>query len=41
MAEELKWYVVHTYSGHEKKVKTSLELLVLNKGMEDFHQVKK
>ncbi|MEA1975104.1 MAG: transcription termination/antitermination protein NusG [Bacillota bacterium] len=36
MAEELKWYVVHTYSGHEKKVKTSLELLVLNKGMEEL-----
>ncbi len=36
MAEELKWYVIHTYSGHEKKVKTSLELLVLNKGMEDL-----
>lgn len=36
MAEEPKWYVVHTYSGHEKKVKTSLELLVINKGMEDL-----
>ena len=36
MTEEPKWYVVHTYSGHEKKVKTSLELLVLNKGMKDL-----
>ena len=34
MAEEPKWYVVHTYSGHEKKVKLSLELLVKNKGIE-------
>jgi transcriptional antiterminator NusG len=32
--QEPKWYVVHTYSGHEKKVKLSLELLVQNKGIE-------
>ena len=25
MPEEAKWYVVHTYSGYEKKVKTDLE----------------
>ena len=25
MAEEKKWYVIHTYSGHENKVKTNLE----------------
>lgn len=32
---EPKWYVVHTYSGHEKKVKTNLERLVISQGMED------
>jgi len=37
MAEQQpKWYVVHTYSGHEKKVKSSLELLVKNREMEDL-----
>ncbi|MEA1972712.1 MAG: transcription termination/antitermination protein NusG [Candidatus Cloacimonadota bacterium] len=36
MVEEPKWYVVHTYSGHENKVKTSLELLVKNSQMEDL-----
>ena len=25
MAEEAKWYVVHTYSGYENKVKADLE----------------
>ncbi len=29
------WYVVHTYSGHEKKVKTSIEKMVENRGMQD------
>ena len=34
MSEErdLKWYVVHTYSGHENKVKANIEKLVLNRG---------
>lgn len=36
MAEEPKWYIVHTYSGHEMKVKTSLEKIVENSGMEDL-----
>lgn len=37
MAEQQpKWYVVHTYSGHEKKVKSSLKLLVENREMEDL-----
>ena len=33
--EELaaKWYVVHTYSGYENKVKTNLEKIVENRGM--------
>lgn len=25
MSEEAKWYVAHTYSGYEEKVKTDLE----------------
>ncbi len=31
-----RWYVVHTYSGHENKVKTTMELMVKNQGMEDL-----
>jgi transcriptional antiterminator NusG len=30
-----KWYVVHTYSGHENKVKTALEKTVKSQGFED------
>ncbi|OEF96402.1 transcription termination/antitermination protein NusG [Vulcanibacillus modesticaldus] len=32
---ERKWYVVHTYSGYENKVKTNLEKRVESMGMED------
>lgn len=35
---DLKWYVVHTYSGHENKVKTTIETTVKNRGMEDIIQ---
>lgn len=31
----LKWYVVHTYSGHEKKAKTALEKAIKVYGLED------
>lgn len=31
-----KWYVVHTYSGHENKVKLNIEKLVENRGMQDL-----
>ena len=31
-----KWYVVHTYSGYENKVKTDLEKTVKNRELEDF-----
>ncbi len=31
-----KWYVVHTYSGHENKVKINIEKLVENRGMQDL-----
>ena len=33
---EPKWYVVHTYSGHENKVKVNLERLVENQNMQDL-----
>ncbi|GAA0304630.1 transcriptional antiterminator NusG [Gracilibacillus halotolerans] len=32
---EKKWYVVHTYSGYENKVKTNLEKRLESMGMED------
>ena len=31
MAEEAKWYVAHTYSGYENKVKGDLEKTVENR----------
>ena len=33
---EAKWYVVHTYSGHENKVKVNIEKLVESRGMQDL-----
>ena len=30
------WYVVHTYSGHEAKVKVTIEKMVENRGMQDL-----
>jgi len=30
-----KWYVIHTYSGYENKVKTNLEHRIYSMGMED------
>lgn len=33
--ENAKWYVVHTYSGHENKVKANIEKIVENRGMQD------
>ena len=30
---EAKWYVIHTYSGYENKVKTSLEKAIENRNM--------
>lgn len=35
-SEGAKWYVVHTYSGHENKVKVNIEKLVENRGMQDI-----
>lgn len=31
-----KWYVIHTYSGHESKVKHNMEAIVQNRHMEDL-----
>jgi len=36
MSEETKWYVVHTYSGYENKVKANLEKIVENRNMQDY-----
>jgi transcriptional antiterminator NusG len=30
-----KWYVVHTYSGYENKVKANIEKIIDNRGMHD------
>ena len=35
MAVESKWYVIHTYSGYENKVKSNIEKLVENQKMQD------
>ena len=35
-SKEPKWYVVHTYSGHENKVKANIEKLVENRGMQEL-----
>ena len=36
MAESAKWYVIHTYSGYENAVKTSIEKFVNGRNMEDM-----
>lgn len=33
---EKRWYVAHTYSGYENKVKTNLEKIVENRGLHDM-----
>ena len=35
MESDRKWYVIHTYSGYENKVKTNLENKVKTMGIED------
>ena len=35
-SDKAKWYVVHTYSGHENKVKVNIEKIVENRGMQDL-----
>ena len=36
MINNAKWYVVHTYSGYENKVKTNLEKIIENRGLEEL-----
>lgn len=35
-SDQPKWYVVHTYSGYENKVKKDLENTIKNRELEDF-----
>jgi len=35
LTPERQWYVIHTYSGYENKVKTNLEKRIQSMGMED------
>jgi transcriptional antiterminator NusG len=36
MSERARWYVVHTYSGYENKVKASIEKIVENRNLQDL-----
>lgn len=36
MADNARWYVVHTYSGYENAVKTTIEKFVTNRHLEDM-----
>ena len=36
MSDSAKWYVIHTYSGYENAVKTSIEKFVAGRNMEDM-----
>lgn len=36
MSETAKWYVIHTYSGYENKVASSIEKAVENRNMQDL-----
>ena len=35
MAEQAKWYVIHTYSGYEQMVKETLEKLIVNNNLQN------
>ena len=35
-SKSAKWYVVHTYSGYENKVKTNLEKIIENRSLENL-----
>lgn len=35
MAEDARWYVVHTFAGYEKKVQANIEKSVENRGLQD------
>jgi len=34
----MRWYVAHTYSGYENKVKASLEKIIENRGLERYFE---
>lgn len=36
MAADARWYVIHTYSGYENKVATTIERTVENHGLQDL-----
>ena len=36
MAERARWYVVHTYSGYENKVKANIEKTIENRNLEEL-----
>ena len=38
MSDTAKWYIIHTYSGYEKKVATSIENAVENRKLQDLIQ---
>lgn len=38
MSEKARWYVVHTYSGYENKVKVNLEKTIENRNLQELLQ---
>ena len=36
MSDEAKWYVIHTYSGYENKVASTIQTTVENRGLQDM-----
>ena len=36
MADDARWYVIHTYSGYENKVADSIQKIVENRNMQDY-----
>jgi transcriptional antiterminator NusG len=36
MTDQAKWYVIHTYSGYENKVKANIEKTIENRGLQDL-----
>ena len=36
MSERARWYVVHTYSGYENKVKATIEKTIENRNLHDL-----
>ena len=36
MSERARWYVVHTYSGYENKVKATIEKTIENRNLQDL-----